>query len=132
MTHYLALWDADDAIINVRVRTANSLASVTMFDVLCKISYGDMFPSLSFSFFSRGSLEGYSEKRRKTEIPHRSRRVFSIFTFSTLLPFSDLFEAPSRKNRNLRPYRRRGSYTLPAVVATRKAFFTSSIGGASG
>ena len=30
-------------------------------------------------------------------LPHRSRRVFSIFKFSKLFPFSDFFEASSRK-----------------------------------
>ena len=33
-------------------------------------------------------------------LPHRSRRVFSIFKFSKLFPFSDFFEASSRKKRN--------------------------------
>ena len=30
-------------------------------------------------------------------LPHRSRRVFSIFKFSKLFPFSDFFEASSQK-----------------------------------
>ena len=33
-------------------------------------------------------------------LPHRSRRVFSIFKFSKLSPFSDFFEASSRKKKN--------------------------------
>ena len=32
-------------------------------------------------------------------LPHRSRRVFSIFKFSKLFPFSDFFEASSRKKK---------------------------------
>ena len=41
-------------------------------------------------------------RRRKDKmvgvfLPHRSRRVFSIFKFFKLFPFSDFFEASSRK-----------------------------------
>ena len=34
-------------------------------------------------------------------LPHRSRRVFSIFKFSKLFPFSDFLEASSRKKHSL-------------------------------
>ena len=52
-------------------------------------------------------------------LPHRSRRVFSIFKFSKLFPFSDFFEASSRKKE------KRGK---SSVLAKNGAFLQASRG----
>ena len=111
MTHYLALRDANDAIIN-GVRTAKSLASVTMFDVLCIISYGDLFPSLSLSSFfradrSRDILKSDGKQNSLTEVD-------GCFQFSNFPSFSRFPTSLKHRREKIETYGPTGD-----VAATR-------------